>query len=823
MKILFLIGATSRIRHFDRTILLLAESGHHLVLAAKPRKGEVRHPSNLKHRRISVVANPVERSDAWSEVVEPIRAARDYVRYLSPRFERTQRLTRRAEEFAPSGFVRFLEKHQGIKRNWQLLERLLAFSEELIPSDRGFEEFIKSHAPDVMLVTPLVTFESYQTDYVKAAHKLGIPIAFLPFSWDNLSNKGLMRVHPDRTIVWNDTQAREAVELHGCAPESVIVTGAQRFDDFFAMSPSSKRAAFCKENGLDPSRPYVLYLCSSALGGPNEVDFVRRWIEELRSATDQSVRTCGVLIRPHPANKEQWLSADLSTLPGVAVSTAGERNADQNLYDSLHHSAAVVGLNTSALLEAGILGKRIHSLLIPGFDEGQLGTLHFSYLVESNGGLLILAEDFETHRQQLAESLRQADTPSERSRRFIEGFLRPRGIDTPVAPLLARDIEALSELRPQRARRPISHLLLSRVLLTYVTYLLRPTRSGAALSSEQSKRPVHAALEVLQRDRQPVVIGPWLDDLGLEALFWIPFLRWALAEYRLDPARLIAVSRNTEARSLYADLGVRFLAAGELFDPGVLDRQLSTSVPQSEQNPKQLAIASLDQDVIRRGLAALSVPEAHTLHPLVMFRLLRRLVADRAFARIREVSIHQALAPNQNGEATPQLPDDFVAVAFPTGRAFPESDANRRLVEQIVKQLRGRSEVVLLNTNGNGSTWQAELAARDNKHVHLVAGPTDPEKRLEWQVGILSRARGLVGSLGGLTYLAPLVGTSSVAYYSDTVPRHEILLAQEVFKGGEFGSLDVFRAQEFEPSQIVFLDAVLSEKAAAPAMPRAVR
>jgi hypothetical protein len=55
---------------------------------------------------------------------------------------------------------------------------------------------------------PLVTFESYQTDYVKAAHRLGIPVIFIPFSWDNLTNKGLMRVLPD---------SRAGLERHSAA------------------------------------------------------------------------------------------------------------------------------------------------------------------------------------------------------------------------------------------------------------------------------------------------------------------------------------------------------------------------------------------------------------------------------------------------------------------------------------------------------------------------------------------------------------------------------------------------------------------------------
>ena len=78
---------------------------------------------------------------------------------------------------------------------------------------------------------------------------------------------------------------------------------------------------------------------------------------------------------------------DYSDLGHVGVSLDASRGADQDLYDSLFHSHAAVGLNTSAMLEAAIVGRPVHTLVIPGFDEGQVGTMHFHYLVEAYGGL----------------------------------------------------------------------------------------------------------------------------------------------------------------------------------------------------------------------------------------------------------------------------------------------------------------------------------------------------------------------------------------------------------------------------------------------------
>ena len=103
------------------------------------------------------------------------------------------------------------------------------------------------------------------------------PIAFLP-SAGTLPNRGLVRIAPDRVLAWNEHQKREAVTYHDVPPDRVIVTGAPRFDDFFAMRPSSTRDAFAaRAAGLDASQPFLLYLCSSHFVAPDEVTFVRRW------------------------------------------------------------------------------------------------------------------------------------------------------------------------------------------------------------------------------------------------------------------------------------------------------------------------------------------------------------------------------------------------------------------------------------------------------------------------------------------------------------------------------------------------------------------
>ena len=48
----------------------------------------------------------------------------------------------------------------------------------------------------------------------------------------------------------------------------------------------------------------------------------------------------------------------------------------------------------------------------------------------------------------------------------------------------------------------------------------------------------------LTKSDAPIVIGPWVGEVGYELLYWIPFLNWALKEFGLTGRRLIVVSRG---------------------------------------------------------------------------------------------------------------------------------------------------------------------------------------------------------------------------------------------------------------------------------------
>src|SRR5688572_2231778 len=274
----------------------------------------------------------------------------------------------RARARAPR-FVIWLSGLPGLRteKGRRLVFRTLRALERGLPVSREIEDYFRAQRPDLVMIAPLVDLGSPQLDHLAAAKALGVRTVLPIASWDYLSSKALIRSVPDRVLVWNEIQRTEAVELHGLPSERIVVTGAQPFDLWFDRRPSRSRESFCTRVGLRTDRPFVLYLCSSLFRGTaSEAAFVEQWVDALRGSTDPRLKDIGILIRPHPARAEEWKDVDLSGYRNLAFWGAHpvDREAKDDYFDSMYYSAAVVGLNTSAFIDAAVVGKPAHTILL---------------------------------------------------------------------------------------------------------------------------------------------------------------------------------------------------------------------------------------------------------------------------------------------------------------------------------------------------------------------------------------------------------------------------------------------------------------------------
>ena len=435
MKILFVTSHRDFIAPFESVLLALAARGHHIRVAVPPRK----HAPALSEQvaanpSITEVDCPARRKDAWAAgPAHLLRGIRNYYRFLEPRYEaasglrqRAQRMlarvatdgrTTRATGECPMCGARLTGDQWGAilcalgDTERSHVGRLLELTESRIPADPSLCRFLETEQPHVVLTAPLARLGSHLADYVKAAQALRLPVAAPVVSWDDLSVAGCLHVIPDRLLVWSDIQRREAMALHGVPDARILVTGAPRFDALLTRQPSVDRTQFCTALDLVPERKTLLYLGSSEFVAPTERGFVDRWVAAVRGAGDEAVRRCNIVVRPHPNHRKDYLATPFGAGAGVALDVSDDPQA---LFDGLTHADAAVGLNTGALLEAGVLGTPVHTVLAPEFAEGQQRTVHFHHLLRANGGFVEVTDTLQAHVAMLAEAI-SASRPPDRT------------------------------------------------------------------------------------------------------------------------------------------------------------------------------------------------------------------------------------------------------------------------------------------------------------------------------------------------------------------------------------------------------------------------
>jgi hypothetical protein len=284
---------------------------------------------------------------------------------------------------------------------------------------------------------------------------------------------------------------------------------------------------------------------------------------------------------------------------------------------------------------------------------------------------------------------------------------------------------------------------------------------GAA--AEIARQALESRLDEIARTRGPVLVGPWLSEVGFELLYWIPFLRWAVEERGLDPKRLVALSRG-DVHAWYRGLCGDSIEIFDLLDLGewrALSRDRWTVMGQ-----KQKFRHTLDDELIERANRRLGA-DAAIFHPSLMFNLFRGYFGGRSPADL--LARHSRIAPLPEPGPLPRdlrLPDEYVAVRFYGRPSFPDVAENRDFAAAVVQEIASRTDVVVIAT-GIEVDDHADFDLPTGPRIHLpLAGRVALRENLAVQDAIVAGARAFVGTYGGLSYLAPLHGVPAVAFHS---------------------------------------------------------
>jgi hypothetical protein len=290
-----------------------------------------------------------------------------------------------------------------------------------------------------------------------------------------------------------------------------------------------------------------------------------------------------------------------------------------------------------------------------------------------------------------------------------------------------------------------------------------------------------------------LLVGPWTGEVGYEVLYWVPFLRWLRAAYRLPAGRVIAVSRGG-AGSWYSDIAADYVDALELMTPETFaDR--ARSLASDARTPKQLAPSDLDREIVS-GVTRRVGAEVQVVHPSLMYRLFRAFWSGHASMSFLERHTRfTRVTPPQAFELS-ALPREYVCVKFYSARSLPGGDPSiRATLRSLVAALATRMPVVLLDTNVRMDEHE-DFSFDDVPNTLSARAWMTPATNLAVQTQIIAGARAFVGTCGSVAWLAPMLGVDTVPVLADAGFLHAHLhVARRAFGrmagAGAFSPCDV--------------------------------
>jgi len=241
-----------------------------------------------------------------------------------------------------------------------------------------FDKYFEKYKPDLVFLANL--FEDIETNFLRSAKKHKVFSIGLINSWDRVTARCILRLLPDKLIVFNEVVKKEVVETNYFKPANIFVSGLPQYDYYFSpVRPT--REEFMKKIGLESDNKIIFY---SPIGGMfSNSDW--EMIDLLYGLNNLGKFGAKVkifvsfppndFIKEEELKKRPWL---LYQYLGTRFSTVRSTDWDmtdnelESLKNLLFYSSLVVCYASSLSIDAALFDKPIININFEIKDNGKL-------------------------------------------------------------------------------------------------------------------------------------------------------------------------------------------------------------------------------------------------------------------------------------------------------------------------------------------------------------------------------------------------------------------------------------------------------------------
>lgn len=281
-------------------------------------------------------------------------------------------------------------------------------------------------------------------------------------------------------------------------------------------------------------------------------------------------------------------------------------------------------------------------------------------------------------------------------------------------------------------------------------------------------------LQRLKHSTAPILIGPWIGEVGFETLYWLPFLTYLRQAYGLKKERLIAVTRGGAGYWYDAAHSI------ELYDyVPIKDLRLALADAfQKTKSMKQMTVTPFEDALIPLLAQRLALRRYHVLHPSLLYTLFQPWWNADMSLRTATHLLKFAPIPVPLPLPELELPEQYAVVKFYQRPTWPLQDDLRDWVQDVVTRISAKVPVVLLDTGLQGIDDHSDFPIPTGPRVLSLAGKVTPQNNLLVQSAVLAKAKAFIGTYGGTMQLAVRLGIPSAGFFKefkDTAYPHKLL------------------------------------------------
>lgn len=277
----------------------------------------------------------------------------------------TKNLQRRlAFETSKNYFVYYAGYAYNVLLARSFVRRLARVLDFLLVRNNLYSFLYDKYKPDLVLLAHL--FEEPEIHVLREAKKRGIRTIGFVNSWDKLTVRCIMRLLPDKLVVFNDINKKEAMMHNEVKEADIFVSGIPQYDYYFRPEVSS-RADFFRSIGVDFSKKLIVYAPAGHAYGDSDWDIID-FLHDAEVAGRLKNTALFVRFQPNDileeaeVKKRPWLRYDY---PGMRFSANRGVDWDMNSddlkrqKDTVYHMALTVSYASSFAVDAIALDRPV--------------------------------------------------------------------------------------------------------------------------------------------------------------------------------------------------------------------------------------------------------------------------------------------------------------------------------------------------------------------------------------------------------------------------------------------------------------------------------